>query len=68
MADLHSDDAACSLTMRRHSRNLPCAACNWVKELVRCSTSSSSCFLTALSCGALRLSRFTDVGRVGFSQ
>lgn len=47
------------LTTRAHSLNFACAACSWLKESVRCSTSSSNCFLTALSCCELRLSRLT---------
>lgn len=45
---------------RRHSRNLAWAARNCAKEFVRCSSSSSSCFLTWLSCCAERLARSTD--------
>ncbi len=46
-------------TQRRHSLNLLCAVASCVYERVRCSTSSSSCFLTAVSCCGFRLSRFT---------
>lgn len=51
-------------THRRHSRNLDWAAASWVKDVVRCSSSSSSCFLTWLSCGALKVSRLTVRGGV----
>ena len=43
----------------KQSRNLAWAARSWVKELVRCSSSSSSCFLTEPSCGAERDARST---------
>ena len=44
---------------RRHSRNLACAARSWVKEFVRCSSSSSSCFFTWLSCAVVMVARST---------
>jgi hypothetical protein len=47
------------LTIRRHSLNFAWAAASCAYDVERCSTSSSSCFLTALSCWALRVSRLT---------
>ena len=43
----------------KHSRNLACAARSFWKEEVRCSSSSSNCFFTWLSCCALREARST---------
>jgi hypothetical protein len=45
---------------RKHSRNLACAARNWAKEFDRCSSSSSSCFFTWLSCCVDKLARSTE--------
>lgn len=46
-------------TVRRQSRNLPWAPWSCWKEFVRCSSSSSSCFLTWESCSGERVSRLT---------
>jgi hypothetical protein len=46
---------------RRHSLNFACAARSWVKEEVRCSSSSSSCFLTCESCCVERDARSTCI-------
>jgi hypothetical protein len=46
-------------TTRRHSLNLACAAASCEYDAERCSTSSSSCFLTAVSCWGVRVSRET---------
>ena len=51
--------------LRKHSRNLACAARSWLKDDVRCSSSSSSCFFTLLSCCADREARST--GRVSWA-
>jgi hypothetical protein len=51
------------LTTRRHSLNFAWAAASWAYELERCSTSPSSCFLTALSCWAVRVLRSTMPGQ-----
>jgi hypothetical protein len=50
-------------TTRRHSLNFAWAAASWAYELERCSTSPSSCFLTALSCWAVRVLRSTMPGQ-----
>lgn len=51
--------AARLCTHRRHSLNLFWAPWSWPKEFVRCSSSSSSCFLTCASCWGSRVSRLT---------
>ena len=56
-----SNDDEPDLTTRRHSLNLAWAAASWAYEFERCSTSPSSCFLTAVSCWALRVPRSTRV-------
>jgi hypothetical protein len=45
--------------LRRHSLNFACAARSCWKEFVRCSSSSSSCFFTWLSCWVERDARST---------
>lgn len=51
--------AARACTQRRHSLNLFWAPWSWAKDEVKCSSSSSSCFLTCASCSGARVSRLT---------
>lgn len=57
-----SNPADPDCTTRRHSLNLACAAASCEYDPERCSTSSSSCFLTAVSCWGVRVSRETTGG------
>lgn len=51
--------AARACTHRRHSLNLFWAPWSWAKDVVRCSSSSSNCFLTWASCWGSSVSRLT---------
>ena len=53
------DDSDRLCTHRRHSLNLFCAPWSCAKDEVRCSSSSSSCFFTWVSCCGSRVSRLT---------
>ena len=57
-----SNDDEPDWTTRRHSLNLARAAASWAYDDERCSTSPSSCFLTAVSCWAVRVVRSTVGG------
>lgn len=62
VVDELSNPADPDCTTRRHSLNLACAAASCEYDPERCSTSSSSCFLTAVSCWGVRVSRETTGG------
>lgn len=55
-------DETPSLMDMTHSRNLACAARSLEKDVVRCSSSSSSCFFTELSCCTDSVARSTVKG------